>query len=355
MNATTVTSRLCDRAIAKMRSPCDMQIICVDVTNKCDLACSNCTRLLENQDQFQDMSPDNFRLALRSLEGYPGIIAMIGGNPPMHRNFKELCRIFVEEIPNKAQRGLWTNNIFKHSALAKETFGIFNLNPHGVERGIKSFVDLKDLGLYHEAHSWHSPLLTAVKDIFDEEEMWDHISRCDINQEWSASIIENKGKLRAYFCEVAGSFDLARVEDHGVEAVPGWWRRNVSEFKDQVQHFCPGCGVPAKLKGHMDYEEIDTYTASNADLAQKSLKKKRKIVEIKSGAEMETLRRAVTDYSHRLQELHCARQTSRRRKAQSARFAPRPWLKPAAELCLTLGRRTGAQILTFLGERLWRW
>ncbi len=41
----------------------------------------------------------------------------------MHPKFEELCRIFVEEVPNKAQRGLWTNNAFKHAELSKETFG----------------------------------------------------------------------------------------------------------------------------------------------------------------------------------------------------------------------------------------
>ena len=98
-----------------------MSIICVDVTNKCDLACSNCTRLLENQDALWEMTPDDFRTALRSLKDYPGIIAMIGGNPAMHRNYKELCRIFVEEVPERRQRGLWTNNVFKHEKVSNKS------------------------------------------------------------------------------------------------------------------------------------------------------------------------------------------------------------------------------------------
>ena len=88
---------IAETAIASMRSPKDMHIICIDVTNKCDLACSNYTRLLENQDAYWDMTPENFRLALKSLKGYGGIIAMIGGNPCMHPKFDELCQIFVEE------------------------------------------------------------------------------------------------------------------------------------------------------------------------------------------------------------------------------------------------------------------
>jgi hypothetical protein len=302
------------RAIANMRSPYEMHIICIDITNKCDLACSNCTRLLENQDAFWEMTPDNFRLAVRSLDGFPGVIAILGGNPTMHRNFKELCDIFVDEVPNKNQRGLWTNNIFKHSDLAKKVFGVFNLNPHGSERGIKSLAALRSRGWYHQGHSSHSPLLTAGKDLFEEEEMWDRISKCDINQNWSASIVQNKGKLRAYFCEVAASFDLARGTDNGIEVVPGWWRRNVSEFEDQVALFCPGCGVPAKLTGHMDYEEIDTYTVSNEDLALKSLKKNRKIIKYTESPDHNTIDHEVTQYSEDLRKTSKQKYSERVRK-----------------------------------------
>jgi hypothetical protein len=226
---------------------------------------------------------------------------MVGGNPVMHRHFEELCDIFAKEVPNKNQRGLWTNNIFKHDELAKEVFGTFNLNPHGEQRGINSFKSLRSRGWYHEGYSSHSPLLTAVKDLFDEEEMWDRISKCEINHYWSASIVQNQGNLRAYFCEIAASFDLARGADHGIEPVPGWWRRNVSEFEDQIALFCPGCGVPAKVRGHLDYEETDTYTTSNEDIAFKSLKKNRKIVEFTGSPKSHAINHRFTEYSQRLQ------------------------------------------------------
>ena len=58
------------RALEKMCAPAQKGVICVDVTNKCDLACSNCTRLLANQETLWEMSPDNFRTAVRSLIDY---------------------------------------------------------------------------------------------------------------------------------------------------------------------------------------------------------------------------------------------------------------------------------------------
>lgn len=295
---------IADNAIAKMRGPRNMHIICVDVTNKCDLACSNCTRLLENQDAFWEMTPDNFRTALRSLKDYFGIIAMIGGNPCMHRNFEELCRIFVEEIPNKLQRGLWTNNYFKHREIIEQTFGTFNLNPHGVARAESNLADLHKkmtaqgaLSWLYGGHSEHAPLLTAVQDLYAEQEMWDRIAGCDINREWSATIIQNKGELRIYFCEVAASFDLARGTDFGHPVTDGWWKKHVGEFSDQVKRFCPGCGVPAKQAAAMDSDEVDTYTSTNIDLALKSKKNKGRKVTYLTRQDAHAAEKRVTAYN----------------------------------------------------------
>ncbi|MCJ2011122.1 glycosyltransferase [Methylobacterium sp. J-076] len=291
------------RALSAMRAPAQMKIICIDITNKCDLGCSNCTRLLVNQDKHWDMSPDNFRLALRSLRGYPGTIAVIGGNPCMHPKFAELCEIFVEEVPDKGQRGLWTNNVFKHAELSMETFGVFNLNPHNSARGVESLKPLKDLGWYHGGHSDHSSLLAAIQDLYEPVEMWERIGRCDVNQNWSASIVQVRGGLKAYFCEVAAAFDLARGGEHGMDVVPGWWERPLDDFHGQVDRFCPGCGVPAKVKGHLDHDEIDTYSHTNADLAERSAKKKnRKVVKVDRSTFKNIADIPVTSYSSYLRQ-----------------------------------------------------
>ena len=270
-----------DRAIAKMRSPNEMEVICIDITNRCNLACSNCTRLLANQDGLWDMSLENFRLAVRSLREYPGMVAVIGGNPTMHRDFSSICEIIVEERPDKSKRGLWTNNAYKHTDLAVEVFGMFNLNAHGDPKGIESLRELfaraEGPSNLYEGNSEHAPLLTAIKDLYGEEEMWAKISTCDINQSWSAAIVENRGKLRAYFCEVAAAFDLARGTDNGIEVTNDWWRRPIQEFGEQIQAFCPGCGAAARLAPSKDIEELDTYTISNQDLVNRSLRRKRKV------------------------------------------------------------------------------
>jgi hypothetical protein len=126
--------------------------------------------------------------------------------------------------------------------------------------------------------------------------MWEKISQCDINREWSATIVQNKGELRTYFCEVAASFDLARGTDHGYPLVDGWWKKHIYQMRDQVARFCPGCGVPAKQATHEDREETDVFTDSNRDIAEWSgTHKKRKVIYLNPTDKIDQARR-VTQY-----------------------------------------------------------
>jgi hypothetical protein len=95
----------------------------------------------------------------------------------------------------------------------------------------------------YTGNSLHAPLLAAIQDLYGEQEMWEKISNCDINKYWSGTILQNNGVLRGYFCEVAGSFDLARKTDNGIEVKPGWWKAPIQDFAKQIKHFCPGCGA----------------------------------------------------------------------------------------------------------------
>ncbi|GJE38325.1 glycosyltransferase [Methylobacterium persicinum] len=59
--------------------------------------------------------------------------------------------------------------------------------------------------------------------------------------------------------------------------------------------------MPAKVKGHLDHEEIDTYSRTNADLAEKSVaKKKRNVVEVTKENFKSVEEKPVTLYSPNL-------------------------------------------------------
>lgn len=255
-------------------------IIQIIVTRSCDLLfCSNCTQLLPYRQDVRHMSLDVFRQALRSLEGWPGVRALFGGNPCSHPKFDALCQILQEEVPDQAKRGLWTNNLLGHGAIARETFwphGRFNLNVHNEERAVAEMQQwLPGITLLGRGTpSWHSAMLVHWQDMGLTYAQWvDKRERCDINQRWSAAIAERDGAAYTYFCEVGASLDGVRGENHGVLARPGWWQRPIGEFQEQITQCCDrGCGVPLKYRGHLDSDEIYDVSPQLIQIVDKTTK-----------------------------------------------------------------------------------
>lgn len=223
------------------------------------------------------MSPDVFRLALRSLKGWPGIVGCFGGNAPNHPKFADLMQILVEEVPDQRQRGLWTNDLGRHGALIREVFyphGRFNCNAHAdgeAAAEIDKWLPGKLIETSRRRMSWHSQVLGDYAEIGMSDEEWvQRRERCDINQDWSAAIMERDGKPYAYFCEVAGAIDGIRGTSCGVEAVPGWWKWRMDKFQHQVNSCCDhNCLVPAKLLGHLDRDDVYDITPKFAGLTIK--------------------------------------------------------------------------------------
>jgi hypothetical protein len=241
------------------------------ISRACDLFwCSNCTQLLPFRRDAVQMAPAVFRAALRSLAGWPGIRGVFGGNPCMHPAFPELMAILCEEVPDQRQRGIWTNDLRQHGALVREVFfprGRFNLNAHanpGAAAVMDHYLPGKVIPSSRTRASWHGPILIDWRDVGLTPAEWETAREaCDINRTWSAAIFERDGAPVAYFCEVAGALDGIRGENHGIPAVPGWWRNGMAGFGDQVAQCCDrGCGVPLRRLGHLD--TAATYDTSAA-------------------------------------------------------------------------------------------
>lgn len=224
------------------------------------------------------MSLGCFEAAVISLRDWPGIVACFGGNPAVHPEFPDLCRILAKHI-KPAQRGLWCNNLFKHGPIAAETFseGVLNLNAHGIPEAAQAMNRwfpgrvIPGSGAHH---AFHSTILADYRDLGVSEEEWlKSREACDINQKWSAAIVEREGAPYAYFCEVAAAMDGVRGRNHGVPASPGWWQMPIQApgYQQQIQKCCDqGCGVPLKLKGHRDNEQIYDITGSWAHTLPKA-------------------------------------------------------------------------------------
>jgi len=242
------------------------------VTSRCDFACMNCTQASNLSAKRPDMTVEQFEQACISLKGYFGVVGVFGGNPAVRKDFGELCRIMRKHIPRE-RCGLWCNNLFGHGSAARQTFNpsVSNLNVHLSQKAYDEFKrdwpQSMPFGLHEDSR--HSPPYVAMQDLpeLSESDRWELISGCDVNQKWSAILVNFRGELRGFFCEVAGAQALLHQHepdypDLGVPVVRGepaidgewidcdWWKRPMQDekFAAQARFNCHACGIP--LRGH---------------------------------------------------------------------------------------------------------
>ncbi|HEX3755685.1 MAG TPA: hypothetical protein VHV26_11490 [Rhizomicrobium sp.] len=260
-----------------MRSPKDMDIVQVDISTKCHLKCSNCTRLIPHQPRREDMELETFERAVKSMDGWDGpnrVIGIIAGEPTLHSNFEKISRRFAElwggpltgngRLPIKdfnhlaterlfdrsTGRGLWTSlgaGFYRHYETIMEVYGHWNTNTH-------------------ESGGRHQALLISRDDYkaatgLSDEQWLQNRDNCWVQNMWSASI-NDKG---AYFCEVAASID--RLYFNGAHAWPveqGWWQRSPADFGAQLD-LCNYCGLAQPGPAQLDLLERDIISKQNRD------------------------------------------------------------------------------------------
>ena len=181
---------------------------------------------------------------LDSLNGFEGMVGIMGGEPTLHPQFTEICTLF-HKIP-KQRRGLWTSghNWEKYKDIIKETFPEKNIvyNEHSTSGGT------------------HQQLLVAMKDIIKDKKFRQELKdNCWIQRRWETCSVTPYG---AYFCEVAASLDI--LFNSGKNAVPvanGWWK-NTEQFKKQYK-ICDLCGAPVPIGGMSDRASFDLISKGN--------------------------------------------------------------------------------------------
>ncbi|MDD5597296.1 MAG: radical SAM protein [Victivallaceae bacterium] len=267
-----------------------MKVIQIEITNACNLGCSNCTRFVGHHKKPFFMDLETVAKAIESLEGYPGQIGIMGGEPTIHPEFKEICEIVQKKIPDRRKRELWTNGCKwkEYEEIIYETFDkdLITYNSH----------EDKEVGE-------HQPLLIAATDILDDRElMWRLIGNCWVQWRWAASITPKGG----FFCEVAAAQDMLFNGPGGYKLEKGWWNKNPNEFVDQVKRYCVNCSAAIPMKGVSAHIKYDIISPSNAKKLEKVgspkyFKKNCKTCTFKmTEAEIEeNVKRGWTPWSHR--------------------------------------------------------
>lgn len=228
-------------------SPCT--VIQIEITNVCNRSCSNCVRLCGHFPKEKEFFVDVYKLPgyLEALKDFKGIVGFIGGEPTLHPNFREVCRI-MREYRKRSNAAIFTNTLTKSY---KEnygdiilTFGMINKNDH---RG----------------RVMHTPVLVGADEVIKDEFLrYKIFNDCWVQNTWSGSVTP-KG---AYFCEIAGSMAMLFDGPDGWDAKdPHWWKRDVSEFKDQIDWACNRCGAALPLIPRSSGETVDDVSPENME------------------------------------------------------------------------------------------
>ena len=136
-----------------MKAIRDMWLIQIEITNACFLECPNCTRFIGHNRKPYFMDLAMIGEAIDSLEGFPGGIGIMGGEPLLHPGFSEICKFLQKKIP-KEKRYLWTSGYKwkEHRSIVRKTFAAnVCYNEH------------KGTGQKHQ------PVLIAIEDVIDDK------------------------------------------------------------------------------------------------------------------------------------------------------------------------------------------
>ncbi len=300
MNEQECLAKMVAPAGSRPSKPYRGGVIQIHVTRACDRSCRNCTQGSQYAGKLEFMPVEMFERAVQSLKGYWGVVGVFGGNPAMHPQFEALCEIMQRHVPFE-QRGLWCNNPLtpEKGRAMRETFcpSISNLNVHLDATAYRNFKEwwpeCNPVGL--DRDSRHSPVFVSMRDAgVPESERWELISRCDINQHWSAMLGQFRGELRAWFCEVAGAQSILHQWEEGYPDTgfpvgylgePSeyqWWQRPMQDFIDQVRKHCHDCGVPMRGYGALAQgdDEIEADQCSPAHEGVARLKRRGKRIEL---------------------------------------------------------------------------
>ena len=245
-----------------MRSLCDMDTIQIEITDACVHQCANCTRFCGHKEPYF-MPLDQFKQAIDSMIDYPKMTGVMGGEPLLHPDFEEMCAYAVSKI-KREQLGLWT------------------CMPKGYELYAKTIVNTFG-NLFHNDHSrndiFHAPVLVGVEEIYkDRREMFYCIDHCWGQMSWSASI----NPRGAFFCEIAASLSNLYKGEKGWPIEPGWWWRTPKDFREQIETWCPMCGLSIPLPRRASTDTIDDISPRHLERLKGRSKK------VKSGKYVES-------------------------------------------------------------------
>lgn len=226
-----------------MRPLIDMDTIQIEVTNICNNKCSNCTRLVGHHRYPYFMNIDTFKMAVDSMEKYPKMTGIMGGEPLLHPHFREMCEYLGSKIPPE-RCGLWScfpKGGERYRDIIVQVFGQVFINDHT------------------RADILHQPVMVDPNDTPLQPWLVRYYQHhCWVQNSWSACI----NPRGAFFCEIAGAISMLLKNGDGWPIVDGWWTRSPTDFALQISQYCSICGAALPLMRRNSIEVVDDISPS---------------------------------------------------------------------------------------------
>jgi len=196
----------------------------IDITNYCTMnSCIYCSRFLRHvpENKRYNLSLERIGTALAAYKGFPEHIGIIGGEPLIHPQFKEMCQLLLK-FNGKEKYGLFTSinpETSKYKDIIKKTFGFVAFNMHSPNQ----LTECK-----------HQPLTLAAKDMVPNRQLRNEFyEQCFFRRRWCGTV----NPLGAFHCEIAASIAYL-IGQRGWEVKQGWW---LNDWHEQI-NLCELCG-----------------------------------------------------------------------------------------------------------------
>jgi len=302
-----------------MKSPQDMRIIQIDITNACMYQCSNCTRFCGHHKKNFFMDFETFKRAVNSMKGYHGTVGIMGGEPTLHPEFERFVKYLHEHIDIKKDHSSLVapqkdfiqsilienkknSEVYQYSTGPRETIvgaGLWSAMVPTYKKHYEIIQDVFQMQAVndHGNTMYHSPILINRNDLGIKDEEWIKIrDNCWAQEMWSATITP-KG---AFFCEIAGALDMLFDGPGGWPIEEGWWKRTPDEFGEQLK-WCELCGIAIETFTRDANDWIDDISESMyqklKEIGSPKLKKNNQInlVKIENGVIAEESKRGAKE------------------------------------------------------------
>jgi organic radical activating enzyme len=196
----------------------------IDITNYCSINnCIYCSRFLNHVPEHKryNMSLDKIEEAIIAYKGFPEHLGIIGGEPQIYPQFKEMCELLLKH--NKREKYCFFTSInpetSKYRDLIKKTFGYVAYNPHTSSQS---------------EICKHQPLTLAAKDMVQNQNLrYELYDQCYFRQKWCGTV----NPMGAFHCEIAAGIALL-MGKKGLPVKKNWW---LGDWHDQID-LCELCG-----------------------------------------------------------------------------------------------------------------